>query len=47
MRTDEARDHLAKARRHLDETLGSRKPEAVKPPTPTEADRAAPRKGDF
>lgn len=48
MRTDEAREHLAQARRHLDEMLGSRRPEAVNPPMPTEADRAAPRKeGDF
>jgi hypothetical protein len=48
MRTDEAREHLAQARRHLDEMLGSRKPEAVNPPAPTEADRAAPRKeGDY
>ena len=48
LRTDEAREHLAQARRHLDEMLGSRKPEQVNPPTPTDADKAAPRKeGDF
>lgn len=47
-RTDEARKHLAEARRHLDEMLGSRKPEPVNPPTPTESDKAVPRKeGDF
>ena len=47
-RTDEARNHLAEARRHLDEMLGSRKPERVNPPTPTESDQAAPRKeGEF
>lgn len=48
-RTDEARNHLAEARRHLDEMLGPRKPdEPINPPTPTESDRAAPRKeGDF
>ena len=49
LRTDEAREHLAQARRHLDEMLGSRKqPEQVNPPTLTDADKAAPRKdGDF
>ena len=48
MRTDEAREHLVQARRHLDEMLGSRKPEAVNPPAPTDSDKAAPRKdGDF
>ena len=47
-RPDEARQHLAEARRHLDEMLGARKPETVNPPTPTESDRAAPRKdGEF
>ena len=47
-RSDEARQHLAEARRHLDEMLGARKPEHVNPPTPTESDRAAPRKeGEF
>ena len=44
----EARQHLAEARRHLDEMLGARKPETVNPPTPTESDRAAPRReGEF
>jgi hypothetical protein len=47
-RTDEARTHLAEARRHLDEMLGSRTPEPVNPPVPTDSDNAAPRKdGDF
>jgi hypothetical protein len=47
-RTDEAREHLAQARRHLDDMLGSRKAEPVNPPEPTESDKAAPRKeGDF
>ena len=47
-RTDEARQHLAEARRHFDEMLGSRKPEPANPPTPTENDKAAPRKeGEF
>jgi hypothetical protein len=47
-RTDEAREHLAEARRHLDEMLGSRKSDHVNPPTPTESDKAAPRKeGEF
>jgi hypothetical protein len=51
-RTDEARRHLAEARRHLNEMLGSRKSEPdrehVNPPTPTESDKAAPRKdGEF
>jgi hypothetical protein len=48
MRTDEAREHLAQARRHFNDMLGSRKPEPVNPPNPTESDKAAPRKeGDF
>ena len=48
LRTDEAREHLAQARRHFDEMLGSRKPDPVNPPVPTESDKAAPRKeGDF
>ena len=39
---------MVEARRHLDEMLGARKPETVNPPTPTESDRAAPRKdGEF
>ncbi|MFM9849123.1 MAG: hypothetical protein ACKVP3_18410 [Hyphomicrobiaceae bacterium] len=48
LRTDEARQHLAQARRHLDEMLGSSKPVPVNPPAPTESDKAAPRKeGDI
>jgi hypothetical protein len=48
LRTDEAREHLAQARRHLDDMLGKAKPEQVNPPVPTESDRAIPRKeGDF
>ena len=48
MRTDEAREHLAQARRHLDEMLGAGKPEQVNPPAATESDKVAPRKeGDF
>ena len=47
-RSDEARQHLAEARRHFDEMLGARNPETVNPPTPTESNRAAPRKdGEF
>jgi hypothetical protein len=52
-RTDEARRHLAEARRHLDEMmLGSRNSapdqEHVNPPAPTESDKAAPRRdGEF
>jgi hypothetical protein len=48
LRTDEAREHLAQARRHFDDMLGSKKPEPINPPEPTESDKAAPRKeGDF
>jgi hypothetical protein len=48
LRTEEARDHLAQARRHFNDMLGSRKPEPVNPPNPTESDKAAPRKeGNF
>ena len=48
LRTDEAREHLAQARRHFDEMLGSRTPDPINPPAPTESDKAAPRKeGDF
>jgi hypothetical protein len=40
--------HLAQARRHFDDMLGSKKPEPINPPEPTESDKAAPRKeGDF
>lgn len=50
-RKDEARSHLAEARRHLDEAMnsgGGRPPEKVNPPNPTASDIAAPRKdGDF
>jgi hypothetical protein len=48
LRTVEAREHLTQARRHLAEMLGTKMPEPVSPPEPTEADKAAPRKeGDF
>jgi hypothetical protein len=48
LRTEEAREHLAQARRHLDDMLGSRRSEPVNPPAPTESDKAIPRKeGDF
>ena len=48
LRTDEAREHLAQARRHFDEMLGSRKPDSINPPAPTKSNKAAPRKeGDF
>lgn len=48
LRSDEAREHLAQARRHFDDMLGSTKPRPVDPPRPTESDKAAPRKeGDF
>jgi hypothetical protein len=48
LRTDEARLHLAQARRHLGDMLGTTKPEQVNLPTPTDSDKAAPRKeGDF
>jgi hypothetical protein len=48
LRADEAREHLAQARRHLDDMLGARKPDQVNPPAPTESDKAVPRKeGDF
>ena len=48
LRTDEAREHLAQARRHFDEMLGSRKSDPINPPAPTESEKAAPRKeGDF
>jgi len=48
LRTDEARQHLALARRHFDDMRGSNKPQPVNPPNPTESDKAAPRKeGDF
>ena len=48
LRTDEAREHLVQARRHLDEMLGSRQPERVNPSTSTESDKAAPLKdGEF
>ena len=48
LRSGEAREHLAQARRHLDDMLGSRRPEPVNPPAPTESDKAIPRKeGDF
>jgi hypothetical protein len=48
LRTDEAREHLAQARRHFNDMLGPRKPEPVNPPEPTESDKAAPRKeGEF
>jgi hypothetical protein len=47
-RTDEAREHLSAARRHLDEMLGTRKIEPVNPAAPTESDKAVPRKeSDF
>src|SRR5687768_3640633 len=36
LRTDEAREHLAQARGHFDNMLGSRKPEPINPPNPTE-----------
>ena len=42
LRTDEAREHLAQARRHFDDMLGSRKPEPVNPPEPTRAIRRHP-----
>lgn len=46
-RGDEARSHLAEARRHLGDMLG-RNREGVNPPMPTESDKAAPRKeGEF
>ena len=46
LRTDEAREHLAQG--HFDDMLGSRKPEPLNPPNPTESDKAAPRKeGEF
>ena len=32
LRTEEAREHLAQARRHLDDMLGKTKPEQVNPP---------------
>lgn len=48
LRSEEAREHLMQARRHLDDMFGARTPEPVNPPKPTEADKAAPRKeGDF
>ncbi len=48
LRTEEAREHLAQARRHLDDVLGKTKPEPVNPPAPSESDKAIPRKeGDF
>ena len=48
LRTDEAREHLAQARRHLDDMLGKKKPEQITPPASTESDKAIPRKeGDF
>lgn len=48
MRTEEAREHLAQARRHLDDMLGTRKPDRANLPSPTESDKAAPRKdGEF
>jgi hypothetical protein len=47
-RSEEARNHLAQARRHLDKMLGSKESEQVNPPEPTASDRAAPRKdGEF
>jgi hypothetical protein len=48
LRTEEAREHLAQARRHLDDMLDKRKPEQLNPPAPTKSDKAIPRKeGDF
>jgi hypothetical protein len=48
LRTEEAREHLAQARRHLDDMVGSRRSEPFNPPAPTESDKAIPRKeGDF
>jgi hypothetical protein len=48
LRPDEAREHLAQARRHFDGMLGSKKPQPINPPEPTESDKATPRKeGDF
>ena len=44
LRTDEAREHLAQARRHFDDMLGAKKPQPINPPEPTESDKATPRK---
>lgn len=44
LRKEEARQHLAEARRHLEELLDSAKKETVNPPYPTANDVAAPQK---